>query len=359
MLPAPFLPLEIVENIVHHVVTSDPLATTLTRHRLRTCALVSTIWLKAARTYFFPSFQFDVPKNLQRLEALESLFRSPVCTMHLGKIERLHMNRCYATVYPFLEWCTSTEVKQLFQGARQIKIVDISRSREPLSISVLSVLAENFLNVSHIDIHYVRFSSFNQFTDFLTSFPQLQWLECTRMDVPRKHMTEHAVVLPQLRKLRVDSYSFFYTFPDNIALDCLEDLDFSDPFSLCLGQRDLLRRFQKMGNILSYAGRRLRRLRIALAMLPEGRLVDNIKSRLSKSLDLSNKAPLIRELELSIYDTLVLPALTFENPHPTLKSITISRATLNYSELDAILERSTPSLQHLKFAFNVAVARET
>ncbi|EEB96313.1 hypothetical protein MPER_04573 [Moniliophthora perniciosa FA553] len=246
--------------------------------------------------------------------------------MHLGKVEQLYMDPWDTTVEPFLEWCASTHVKQVFQGAKEITIRNIHREPRTLSISALSVFAENFLNVSHISLRGVGFSTFKQFSDFLTSFPQLQSLECTQMHAPRKD-TKELVVLHPLRKLRVDRDTFFGIFYSSIAFSCLEDLDFYDIHPVPY-QESNLTRIQEVGYMLSYTGHRLRRLRLALEAYPLESYIHNIRSRISKSVDLSIKAPVLRELVLHVYETMVIAALTFENTHRALRWIKIGAQAL-------------------------------
>uniref|UniRef100_A0A0W0G942 Uncharacterized protein n=1 Tax=Moniliophthora roreri TaxID=221103 RepID=A0A0W0G942_MONRR len=126
-------------------------------------------------------------------------------------------------------------------------MVNIDNYPPALSIRALSILAaESFPNVSYIKLRGVHFSSFDQFSDFLASFPQLQWLECTEMLVNEKAPMKDAdlVVLHQLWKLRVDSNAFFSPFYHRFAFSRLEDVDFHDPLTFVIEERESSTKFR-------------------------------------------------------------------------------------------------------------------
>ncbi|KAK7062527.1 hypothetical protein VNI00_000015 [Paramarasmius palmivorus] len=355
-VPSPRLPFEIVDKIVEHVVRGPESCSTSDRQRnINACSLISRTWLPAARQHFFRSHSFTIPLTEKRFDDLQALCHSRLCTLHLAKIK--HLNYTDASddiVKRFFEWFASNGVG----GSGTVNTITIGH-RLPSGASyrnldhASSIISHNFSAVTSLRLQGLAFTSYDQFSGFLSSFPRLESLACAQVVLNEINLIPQTLSL-ELHTLTVDHASFFGSLYGRITFPRLRSLAFIDLRLVYDNIEDRISRLQEIGFMLEYTGRQLQSLELTCEMCTPVSQVYRLASTISQTFDLPKKAPLLRDLTLFVRKDLLIPALSFRYPHPRLSSITTQNRAFDYRACDFTLQKSTPLLK--AFTFPVAVA---
>ncbi|KAK7056508.1 hypothetical protein VNI00_003064 [Paramarasmius palmivorus] len=374
-MPAPPLPYEVVEKIVK-IVACDPSyylefpALHYPRTKtLKSCALVSRCWLAPARHYLFaddkPSFFFYVPFMERRFKEFKSLCLSPHSTMHLTRIDSLiaeSKSDTLTSTDAFFEWFAGTSAASSITSITFRTSHTFSFYRFP-EHTLPGFQA--FHSLAVLSLCYQMFTRPSQVILLLTSLPRLGTLSCENVRVEEtSDPSEKPTQLPSpvyLETLITDHPSFFSSLHPHITFPNLKKLLYRDTGVYRAAPNDRLQEFAYVGRVLELIGGRLEVLDLDCRTRHLGdKYVYEHRSTISQIFDLSVRAPVLKELVLRMQNEMVLLALTFQNPHTSLESITLNTRLddIDLSVCDRTLRRSTPLLRVFKVGVPTVEADE-
>ncbi|KAK7036543.1 hypothetical protein VNI00_011476 [Paramarasmius palmivorus] len=365
------LPLDIVEKIIKdHIAPKPPSHRFMNRRTINSCSLVSRLWLYAARPHLFFDYSLIVPRNDHRLESLKALYQSPLCTLHLARIETLAIDPSLgetACLAPFLEWYTSTipesraKLHSITIDTVKTSLVALFRERVPSEQLSKYASGPALTGVTHLHLNAVYFQACSNVIELFRSFPQLKSLVFTSI-IAYPRQVELASQSPgvnvnvnmgQLQTIELDDDSFLYLHP-HITFPSLRRLVYTEHRKRFVDPPDTRRSLKNLGDLLQVMGQQLEILELTIKLRANNCVSD---SQISKFLDLSTKTPLLQTLRLEIDHKFLFPALSFSRPHPTLTSITLTRGDVDWGICDTILHKSAPGLTHLSIFVIVRTSR--
>ncbi|ESK90537.1 hypothetical protein Moror_4298 [Moniliophthora roreri MCA 2997] len=258
-MPPSHLPFEVIVKILNHLVRLSVISNSRNPHLLA-CSLVSCAWLGAMREHMWDSEWFRVPRTERHLTALKLLCASPSCSLRLDKVVDIYADPWNPLTTPFFEWCPA-----FFTGLNRIDVrVQIVALRHT---TLQNGIFAGLLALKSLLMYDIHFASINDFYDLLLSVKGLEYLKCRRVYLDDEEMEEPDKLLMKssIRTLDIDFDSFSALFYRRVALTGLQELEFEQPFFRNIPQNySDDRRWEDIGDMLAYAGRRLVKLKLHL-----------------------------------------------------------------------------------------------
>ncbi|KAI3612934.1 hypothetical protein WG66_005350 [Moniliophthora roreri] len=361
-----YLPFDVIDHVLWFLLRSDPPPGISRRkwriQQLDVLSLISRDWMLVSRGHFWDAFQFNTPNNFQELEELQHLCSSPFCTFPLSNLREVAFDVQAFMLESFLEWCSAGGTAKLFPRLERITLDGATVRFKPhvlgptISTRIAQILSRHphFQVIARIHMSNITFPSAQFFSEFISSFSVLEWLDCSQLTIQNPEYYDELslpIVALQIQTLRIDSHTFFEMFYQRIELDGLRDLTFEDWNREHLAHRPF--NLKRIGEMLAYTGVHLERLRLEVSGQSSGR---HNPSLISDSVDISNKAPKLKSLYLSGHPEYLLPILSPRRPHARLSSVKMPSLPSNKSTLDTILSQSVPHLEELSFVFELPLS---
>ncbi|KAI3611339.1 hypothetical protein WG66_002092, partial [Moniliophthora roreri] len=258
-MPPSHLPFEVIVKILNHLVRLSVISNSRNPHLLA-CSLVSCAWLGAMREHMWDSEWFRVPRTERHLTALKLLCASPSCSLRLDKVVDIYADPWNPLTTPFFEWCPA-----FFTGLNRIDVrVQIVAPRHT---TLQNGIFAGLLALKSLLMYDIHFASINDFYDLLLSVKGLEYLKCRRvyLDDEETEEPDKLLMKSSIRTLDIDFDSFSALFYRRVALTGLQELEFEQPFFRNIPQNySDDRRWEDIGDMLAYAGRRLVKLKLHL-----------------------------------------------------------------------------------------------
>ncbi|ESK90208.1 hypothetical protein Moror_7742 [Moniliophthora roreri MCA 2997] len=376
------LPPEIVEIIIGFVLLEQSPSPIL-----RTCALISRVWVIPARQSLWTTLntiKFQGPHRT--FDQFKTLVSSPHTTFPFINTRELRIGRRYrsdaGSTTRFLEWCGTsfsgrnsedeelTVARALFGSVLTLRLRGIQTETEghtifypPISQTAKSSLLRSFPSVTKLYLHDVHIMLAADFWDIFRTFgPSLEKLKVTYSTFPpfdahkpgtSNFRTSRRPSFPLLRSLEFDlqTFSVAQLIACCIPSPSLQKL--TCRFYTTYGRKSPIR---ILGELLS-----------STPNLREIALVDGVHLYPQQSeavrdyLKILEALPALTHLTLKFSVVELTYILSLSKPHHTIISLTIPNlvsisGTNSFGSLIPLLQK-LPSLKELRFDFGVALAR--